>query len=498
MPSLFTRPEDRAFALTISKLAYCNPFIEERVLLEQRALGEDFDPKAAKWNLDPRSDMRYVNHEKILARIESLMQALRDRYLKENGSEAERAAYVDMVFFLLYHQLAEQMDQVIIRAHQDGSGRRRIGFYGVFLEAFRSWLGESSPVEPAHLFACFFQIRRAFYHIFHFFVGASLAATQLRARIWQSIFTYDLGRYQRALWNRMNQIPTLITGPSGSGKEVVARAIGLSQYIAFDERERVFSVDFVSGFYPINLSALSPTLIESELFGHRRGAFTGALQDREGYFSACGEGGTVFLDEIGETDLGVQVKLLRVLQTRRFQRLGDVSSEAFRGKIVAATNRDLVSAISSGRFREDFYYRLRSDLVTTPGLDQMLAGSARELPFLVNHIAETWIGSDEASEVAKSVMDWCQRHPEHRWQGNFRELEQAVRSILVHGDYVPANLSSGGDQLARQMAETGWTLKDMTSVYITELYRQTPNFEELARRLEVDRRTVKKYLNEVS
>lgn len=494
MPKLFASTDDRRFAEIVSKLVYCNPFIEERVRLEATALGADFDEKGRDWNLDPRSERRHSNIEQLLGRIEAIVEAGMGTYRDGAGSPVERLQFAELVFFLLYHQAIGQLDRMIGEAHERGIGQRRVTFYREFADGFRHYLGNDAPVEPAHLFACFFQIRRAFFHIFHFFLGTSVAATQLRARIWQSIFTHDLNRYQRILYQRMAEIPTLVTGPSGSGKEVVARAIGLSRYVPFDEKERLFVADFTKVFYPVNLSALSPTVIESELFGHRRGAFTGALQDREGYFSASGPHGTVFLDEIGEADPGIQVKLLRVLQTRQFQRLGDVRSEVFEGKVVAATNRDLGSQIEEGAFREDLYFRLRSDVIETISLEQLVAGSERELGFLAEYAAAKLAGVDEAPAVRDEFLAWGKAHPGYRWPGNFRELEQAIRSLLVHGDYVPPRIGAGGDSLVAQLAATGWTLKDLTTAYLTELYRRTPNYEELARRLEVDRRTVKKYV----
>lgn len=496
MANLFLSEAERGFFATVSRLVYCNPFTAERVRLERDALGEAYDEQSIAWNLDPRTDQRHQNIERLLSEIEGGLGRARDAYRRGGGSKIEREHYADGVLFLLYHQLDEALDQLIAQAHHDGIGRRRVTVYAAFLEAYNEWLGKDHPVEPAHLFACCYQIRRAFYHIFRFFIGRSLAATQLRARIWQSIFTHDLARYQRSLTGRMAQIPTLITGPSGSGKEVVARAVALSQFVPFDERERVFVEDFTQGFFPVNLSALSPTLIESELFGHRRGAFTGALQDREGYFAACGRYGTVFLDEIGETDLSIQVKLLRVLQTRQYQRLGDVRTEAFQGKIVAATNRDLVQAIGEGKFREDFYYRLRADTIPTPDLASLIAGDTGELRFLASYVAAKEAGEDEAPALLKLFEAWQKSQPQYRWPGNFRELEQAIRSLLVHGDYDPSVVGASGSTLAAQLASTGWTLKELTTEYITELYRRTPNYEEVARCLEVDRRTVKRYLGD--
>src|SRR5205807_1091162 len=114
---------------------------------------------------------------------------------------------------------------------------------------------------------------------------------------------------------------------------------------------------------------------ESELFGHARGAFTGALQDRGGRLEECSALGSVFLDEIGDVDPAIQVKLLRVLQSRSFERLGETKPRRFEGKILAATNRDLAAEIRAGRFREDFYYRLCSDIVVTPTLADQLRAS---------------------------------------------------------------------------------------------------------------------------
>src|SRR6185369_7664900 len=167
----------------------------------------------------------------------------------------------------------------------------------------------------------------------------------------------------------------LITGPSGTGKELAARAIAESRYAAFDEHRVAFANDHVDSFFPINISALSPTLVESELFGHRRGAFTGAVADRKGWLETCAESGSVFLDELGDLDPSIQVKLLRVIETRTFHPVGDTAGRRFHGKLITATNRDLSAAMQQGHFREDLYYRLCSDQVATPSLAEQLADS---------------------------------------------------------------------------------------------------------------------------
>src|SRR5262249_17192229 len=155
-------------------------------------------------------------------------------------------------------------------------------------------------------------------------------------------------------------------------------------------------------FYPLNLSALAPTLIESELFGHVEGAFTGAVADRDGKLDGevCNRYGTGFLHEIGELDQGVQGKLLRGLQRRQFQRLGETEDREFVGKTVAATNCDLAAEMRAGRFREDFYYRLCADHITTPSLREQLAEAPDDLYSLLVFIARKEIGDDEAEALA--------------------------------------------------------------------------------------------------
>jgi DNA-binding NtrC family response regulator len=301
----------------------------------------------------------------------------------------------------------------------------------------------------------------------------------------------------------MGDITTLITGPSGTGKELVARAIGLSRYIPYLPAERAFAADFSTAFHPLNLSALSPTLIESELFGHRRGAFTGATGDRAGYFETCGEHGTVLLDEIGETAPEIQVKLLRVLQTRHFVRLGDTEGRTFRGRIVAATNRDLAAEIRAGRFREDFFFRLCADRVETPPLREMLGGDPDELRCLVAHVCASQAGAAEGPALADQVVDWIETKlgRDYAWPGNFRELEQCARNILVHGAYDPPLRGNGPDAAPDTGAD--WleaaragrlTLDALLQHYCRQVVSSAGSLEEAARRLAADRRTVRRYV----
>jgi len=232
------------------------------------------------------------------------------------------------------------------------------------------------------------------------------------------------------------------------------------------------------------------------LFGHRKGAFTGALQDRSGWLEACPPEGTVLLDEIGELDPSIQVKLLRILQTRTFQRIGETEPRHFQGRLIAATNRDLAGEIRAGRFREDLYYRLCSDLIVTPSLREQLRESPEELRHLVRFVSERVIGPDEAGELTDEVLQCVADDlgPDYPWPGNVRELEQCVRNDLVRRRYQPSRQpdSDAIDAFTRAVRAGDLTAKSLLAHYCTLVYHQTGSYQETDRRLELNRRTVKR------
>ncbi len=497
----FLANDERTFLRAVSGLGYCNPFLPERIEYERAALGADFSEVKAVWSLrvdDP--NLPNVNNAKITERVDGLVRQLRDHLADGNAAaEPDLVLYEDAVLFLLYNRYQNHFYELIVRALEQKRGREQCRFYAKFLREWEDFFTLPSitlpmPHDTPHLFACFFQLRRAFHFIMEFIIGSSMAAARLRAAVWQSIFTHDMRRYRRTLYDRLGDFTTLIRGPSGTGKELVARAIGLSRYIPFDARTLTFTEDFVGSFYAINLSALPSTLIESELFGHRRGAFTGALQDRRGWLEVCPPLGTVFLDEIGDLDASIQVKLLRVLQARTFQALGDTTERQFRGKLIAATNRDLSQAMQDGHFRQDFYYRLCSDLIVTPSLQEQLRESPEVLRELLLFIARRVVGA-EAEALAKEVEARVVQHlgRDYEWPGNIRELEQCVRNVLVRKEYRPpqARMRSAPDEFSRAFTDGTLTADELLRRYCTLVYAQTGSYEETARRLQLDRRTVK-------
>jgi transcriptional regulator with PAS, ATPase and Fis domain len=361
---------------------------------------------------------------------------------------------------------------------------------------------EGPPLlDKDHLFALLFQLRRGFELIYQSIIGTSKAARTLRADLWQSVFTVDMRRYERSLYRRMHEIHTLVLGPSGTGKELVARSVGMSRYLSFNSETGRFVEEVADSFHSLNISALSPTLVESELFGHSRGAFTGATSDRVGWLESCPLHGTVFLDEIGELDTVIQVKLLRVIQAREFQRVGETETRPFSGKLVSATNRDLGVEMQKGRFREDFYYRLCADIVQTPSLRLQLADSPEDLELLVGHIAARLVEPDEVEDVQQHTCAVIEKSlgRSYAWPGNIRELEQCVRSILVRGRYEPASMaptqSDGRSALAQSFLSGEFNADELLDVYITLLFERTQSYSDVGRRLGIDRRTVKARVN---
>ncbi len=210
----------------------------------------------------------------------------------------------------------------------------------------------------------------------------------------------------------VSRVNVLLTGESGTGKELVARAI----HYQSDRKAKPF--------VPINCGAIPENLLESELFGHERGSFTGAIQQKEGLFETA-SGGTLFLDEIGELPMMMQVKLLRVLQEHEIRRVGGTKNIAVDVRLIAATNKDLVEEVSQGRFREDLFYRLNVIPVHLPSLRER----REDIPLLIEHFLSQ--SSDPQVQVSDAAL---RRLLDYSWPGNVRELENIIERCLVLGN----------------------------------------------------------------
>jgi len=270
----------------------------------------------------------------------------------------------------------------------------------------------------------------------------------------------------------------LITGESGSGKELVARAIHYS------------SARAAAPFVPVNCGGIPESLLESELFGYVKGAFTGAHESRAGFFQTA-DGGTIFLDEIGETSIAMQVKLLRVLQDKEVRMVGDSRARKGDVRVIAATNKDLPSLIQSRVFREELYYRINVVTIEVPPLRTR----GGDIPLLVRHFAEKF-----ASELGKTVprfsdkaMETMQNYP---WPGNARELENAIQRIIVMSDEqiveVP-DLPSFARFSALRTTGVNRTLAEVEADHIRNVLANVDgNKTQAAEILGIDRKTLRK------
>jgi DNA-binding NtrC family response regulator len=272
----------------------------------------------------------------------------------------------------------------------------------------------------------------------------------------------------------------LVQGESGTGKELVARAIHFSG----DRGERPFVA--------VSCAALAETLLESELFGHEKGSFTGAVAQKKGKFELA-DGGTLFLDEIGDISPKLQVDLLRVLQERRFFRVGGTEEIAVDVRVIAATHRDLAAEVREGRFRDDLYYRLNVIIIRLPPLRER----REDVPLLAQEFLDR-LSHELGREVSGISEEALRVLMDHDWPGNVRELENAVERALVTckagvlgaEDFAflsrPALLATPGLSLP-----AGLTLQDLEREYIAATLQRTQgNVKAAAEALGIDRSTL--------
>jgi hypothetical protein len=478
---------DREFLHWLAQAAFANPFSEQRYELDLKITGTTFK------NEDERE--RFLQRA-VSERIQKLSAAGRADLRLYTGADHELMRVA--LLFEVFHQFYDRLDQCIRQQVKAGDTPIGVPFASEALDllARRGF----SPTDALRYFGIFFQLRRAYYFILHGLIGQSACLKSLRRHLWENVFTHDIRWYDRYLWNRMEDFSTLLLGETGAGKGAAAAAIGCSGFIPFEERKGRFAESFTRTFISLNLSQYPETLIESELFGHKRGAFTGAIDAHEGVFSRCSAHGAIFLDEIGDVSRPVQIKLLQVLQERTFSPVGSREKLRFRGRVIAATHQPLDELRDRKIFRDDFFYRLCSDVIVVPTLRQRLKESKEELKSLVEHLVSRMTGaaSQELVMLVLEVLD-SSIGGQYAWPGNVRELEQAVRRILLTGRYEGDRRSPGPDLRSELLAgfDRGTLDADaLLSGYCTLLHQRHATIEEVARRTNLDRRTVKRYLSQ--
>ena len=482
------KASEREFFAALGRVVYGNPFSDERAQVIQRLV-----PGVTSQELA-------LDQEALRRMVEPRLRAYTDGDQLQRLDAEDRRHVQNAFLYVCYHHHLPQIDDLIARevARQETPSTERIA-RSVIVDLAQCGIGEDAATR---YFALFYQLRRAFHFIEFSLTGESEPMRQLRRALWDNVFTHDMLVYHDSLSNRMEDFSTLLLGETGTGKGEAAAAIGRSGFIPYLRDKRRFAASFSDSFIAINLSQFPETLIESELFGHRKGSFTGAIDHHVGVFERCNAHGALFLDEIGEVSAPVQIKLLRVLQDRTFTPLGSHEAQRFAGRVIAATNRPWAELRAEGRFRDDFYYRLCSDVIRMPTLLERIAESPRELEDLVRLLVMRIAGEEHAELVSIALEALHRDVPrDYAWPGNVRELEQAVRRILLTGRYA-SNVSGAAvnrEQQFSNLARAGQlSAKDLLGCYCAMLYRQLGTYAEVAARTGLDRRTARKYIIDYS
>lgn len=264
-------------------------------------------------------------------------------------------------------------------------------------------------------------------------------------------------------------ISILVEGESGTGKELVAHYIHLKS----DRAERPF--------VKVNCAAIPEQLLESELFGHVRGAFTGALKDRQGRFEMA-DGGTIFLDEIGDLSATIQMKLLRVLQTKDFERIGENITRKVDVRVISATNRNLDEALKEGTFREDLFYRLNGVRIKLPPLRDR----PEDIPLLVHHFLKKF-SKERRIEIALEVDKTLKTY---RWSGNVRELENVIERAALLATNGTIELGHLPEEIRTSSELKALSLEENEKLQIKRVLQIAKDYDEAARILGVDRKTL--------
>jgi hypothetical protein len=482
--------EDREFFAAVAAIIYSNPFDDARD--EIRALVPGTGALADGTLDHPFGAVAPALDERLARLAAAGVQRLGDVAARDR--ELLQTAFL----FQLYHRHVDHFDALIDAQLEAGDEPAPMAFAGE-LQGELDARGFSAG-DADRFIALFFQLRRAYYFILGSLVGDSDCMRRFRHGLWNNVFTADIRLYAEHLWDRMEDFSTLVLGETGTGKGSAAAAIGHSGFIPFHRKQGRFKLSFTKTFIATNLSQFPESLMESELFGHRKGAFTGAIDNHRGLFERTSAHGSLFLDEIGEVSTPNQIKLLNVLQERQFSPVGSHELLRFEGRVIAATNRTLDELRASATFREDFLYRLCSDVIQVPPLRQRLRESPDELAQLVSLLVKRTTGNADAglTEMIVTSLGTCLPR-DYAWPGNVRELEQAVRRILLNGHYEPARpvgAEDDGNGLDAAIGAGELTASELLSRYCRVLYARLGSYEGVAKLTALDRRTVKKYIDQ--
>lgn len=478
----------RDIAHDIMRVSCVNPFTHERHQLNEKLLGTSVTDST-----NVRKALRDYADSFISQLEKTGISSIHDVVLED------RDCLTYVYLFYVYHHFMEEMD-ALIKKQLNSNETLPVPFAD---DIYSTLIDKGcNKNDIARYISIFYQMRRAYYFIDTALIGKSPSIAQLRCELWDTLFTHDILWYERMLWDKLEDFSVLILGATGTGKGSAAATIGHSGFIPFDTKRGLFTENFTASFIPLNLSQFPASLIESELFGHTKGAFTGAHKAHEGLFSLSTPHGAVFLDEIGDVDVHLQIKLLKVLEERLYSPVGSHEQCRFDGRIIAATHRPLAELRETTLFRDDFYYRLCSSIITVPSLHTRIREEAEEMQLLTSHLLTRICGEFDEKLYAHVCerLDAC-IPTDYCWPGNVRELEQSIRHILLNDRCSPSVDYSTNDAEKSQLffdpvTSEPVTIQELTNVYCGMLYKKYGSYQDVARHTGLDRRTVKKYIEQ--
>jgi DNA-binding NtrC family response regulator len=428
----------------------------------------------------------------------------------------ERAVYEGCAIFVLWLEFRTRLQALVDK------DAVVVPFFDEFVERHGAYFDHPgvSVAEPGHLFSLMYQAHRAWYFPATKIRGRSPSAQRLRAALYSASIGADVAAYADGLYLRMSEIPVLITGETGTGKELAAQCVGWSRYIPIDRPTKRLVAGYRSGMHARNICEISEGLVESTLFGHKRGSFTGAVADATGYFALPGEHGSLFLDEIGELPLNIQAKLLRPIESRECLPMGATEPVKIKGRHIFATHRNLEAMCREEKFRADLFERINGVPIRMPPLRQMLAEAPDELRRYVRWFVAAKIDSPARVEAwtERIVRSIAATRPGDPWVRNLRELKHYTEQYLLTdgrmstavamaptaenktargGPAAPASICLPSSGILGARTKAGEiSFAELIRAYVTWLYVLLgQNKAETARRTGLNWRTVSRWID---
>ncbi len=421
MKSLSTTEQN--FLANVQRIVFSNPYGDE---CRQACLGF--------------SNGKIDKPDELLADASGQVDQLLGKLQKEGNldivsySEEDRSLLHHGVLFVCYYRFAGKLDKLIAEQFRQGSLSVKVPFASDAL-SIMTRAGMSNEIAQRYL-AFFFQIQRAHYFINKTLVGNGPSMNRLRHDLWNTIFTHDFRLYEQFLWESIKEVSTIFVGAPGVGKETAARAVIGSGFVPFEDKTKTFAEPFTEFYKTVNLAQYSGIRLESELFGHQKGAYTEAVESYQGTLSRCSQHGVIYLNDISRMPDPVQAKLSSVLQHRSFNPVGSHSQQVFNGRIMASCRVPSRELLENGQLREDLYYQLCVNEIHVPTLRQRFKEDPSEFELVIRNVIKRFTGQESDTLVGK-VVSGLHDHvrPGYEWPGNISELEQVVKKILLVRNY---------------------------------------------------------------